>query len=69
MKDFIKVIRRFVSPYKFLLALNIFFNIFSTLLSLFSFGLIIPILQILFKMDTKVYAFMPWDGAESFKDK
>ncbi|MGL4293014.1 MAG: ABC transporter ATP-binding protein [Bacteroidales bacterium] len=69
MKDFIKVIRRFVSPYKYLLALNIFFNIFSTLLSLFSFGLIIPILQILFRMDTKVYAFMPWDGAESFKDK
>lgn len=69
MKDFIKVIRRFVSPYKHLLALNISFNILSTLLSLFSFGLIIPILQILFRMDQKTYTFMPWDGADSLKDK
>lgn len=69
MKDFIKVLRRFVSPYKYLLALNITFNILSTLLSLFSFGLIIPILQILFKMDKQVYTFMAWDGVGSMKDK
>ncbi|MEG0949435.1 MAG: ABC transporter ATP-binding protein [Bacteroidales bacterium] len=69
MKDFIKVLRRFVAPYKHLLTLNIFFNILSTLLSLFSFGLIIPILQILFRMDQKVYTFMAWNGPESIKDK
>lgn len=43
--------RRFVGPYKGLVVLNILFNILSTILSLFSFAAIIPVLQILFGMD------------------
>ncbi len=45
---FLKLIRRFVPPYKGQMALNILFNLLSTILSLFSFAAIIPVLQILF---------------------
>ena len=45
---FIQLIKRFVPPYKGYMALNILFNILSTILSLFSFAAIIPVLRILF---------------------
>ena len=60
MKDFILVLKRFVPPYKKYVALNIVFNILSAVLNLFSFMLIMPILDILFKIDDKVYTFQPW---------
>ena len=43
-------------------------NIFSAIFNIFSFTLIIPLLQILFKMDTKVYEFIPWDSGAPIKD-
>ncbi len=46
--NFLQLIRRFVPPYKGLMALNILFNLLSTVLSLFSFAAIIPVLQLLF---------------------
>ena len=46
--NFLLLIRRFVPPYKGLMALNILFNLLSTVLSLFSFAAIIPVLQLLF---------------------
>ena len=45
---FITLIKRFVPPYKGQMALNIVFNLLSTILSLFSFAAIIPVLRILF---------------------
>ena len=45
---FIQLIKRFVPPYKGYMALNILFNVLSTLLSLFSFMTIMPVLRILF---------------------
>ena len=42
------ILRRFVPPYKGQMALNILFNLLSTVLSLFSFAAIIPVLRILF---------------------
>lgn len=60
MRDFLRVLRRFVPPYKRYLVLNIVFNILSAILNLFSFALIIPILQILFKINASHYSFMPW---------
>jgi ATP-binding cassette subfamily B protein/subfamily B ATP-binding cassette protein MsbA len=39
---------------------NIVFNVLSAILNLFSFALIMPILQILFKIDEEVYTYMPW---------
>lgn len=44
----LKIFRRFIPPYKHYVGLNIFFNLISTILSLFSFATIIPVLQILF---------------------
>lgn len=42
MKDFIRILRRFVPPYKKYMVSNIVFNILSAILNLFSFALIIP---------------------------
>ena len=50
MKEFIQVLRRFVPPYKKYLILHVIFNVLSAILNIFSFMLIVPILQILFKM-------------------
>ena len=50
MRDFIRILKRFVPPYKKYMVLNIVFNVLSAILNLFSFALIIPILQILFKI-------------------
>ena len=49
MKEFLKVLRRFVPPYKKYLVLTVVFNILSALLNIFSFMTIIPILNILFQ--------------------
>lgn len=64
MNDFFIVIKRFVSPYKKYLALNILFNLLAAFLTLFSFALIIPILQMLFEVNTDVYEYMPmsWEN-------
>ncbi len=61
MKDFITLIRRFVPPYKKQVGLNLFFNILSAILNVFSFALIVPILRILFKVDETVYEYIPVD--------
>lgn len=68
MKEFLNILRRFIPPYKKYLILNIIFNVLSAVLNIFSFTLIIPILQILFKIQEVTYSFMPWDSASSFKD-
>ena len=46
--NILKLLHRFIPPYRGKVALNITFNILSTVLSLFSFATIIPILQLLF---------------------
>lgn len=67
MKDFFALLRRFVPPYKKYLALNILFNVLAALLTLFSFALIIPILEMLFKINATHYMYMTMaDG--SFKE-
>lgn len=60
MKDFIRILRRFVPPYKKYMVSNIVFNILSAILNLFSFALIIPILNILFKLNDDVYSYKAW---------
>lgn len=67
MKDFWSLLIRFVPPYKKYLILNIIFNILAAFLTLFSFALIIPILQMLFKVNEATYTFMPL-GSASLKD-
>lgn len=67
MKEFFQLLLRFVPPYKKYLFLNIFFNFLAAFLTLFSFALIIPILEMLFKVKEASYSFMPL-GSASFKD-
>lgn len=67
MKDLWRLLLRFVPPYKKYLFLNIFFNILAAFLTLFSFALIIPILEMLFKVKEATYEFMPM-GSAAFKE-
>ncbi len=62
MREFFKVLRRFVPPYKKYLVLSVVFNILSAVLNIFSFAAIIPILKIIFKTeDTELAAgYMQW---------
>ena len=69
MRDFWKLLKRYVAPYKACMFWAVILNIFSAIFNVFSFTLIIPILNILFKLDDKVYQFIPWDSAVSFKEK
>lgn len=69
MKEFWKVLKKYVRPYRGYLGGSVILNILSAVLNIFSFSLIIPMLQILFKMNTTVYEFIPWDTADmGFKD-
>ena len=67
MKDFFDILRRFVPPYKKFVVLNIICNILSAILTLFSFAIIIPILEMLFKVREGVYEYMTL-GQGSVKD-
>lgn len=65
---FLKLIRRFVTPYKGEMALNIFFNLLSTILSLFSFAAIIPVLQILFGLSETTAQYIDLATVASLSD-
>ena len=69
MKEFLQMMRRFVAPYKKYLVGAVILNMLSAVFNIFSFTLIIPILQILFKINDKVYEFIPWDAAVDIKEK
>lgn len=62
------LIRRFIPPYRWQVAANLFFNIFSTLLSLFSFATIIPVLQILFGLSDVDVIYIPLSQANSMQE-
>ena len=69
MREFIKMMRQYASPYKPYLAGAVLLNILSAIFNIFSFAVIVPLLNILFRLDTAQYEFIPW-GTEgySFKD-
>ena len=67
--SFIRLIRRFAAPYKWLVGLNVLFNLLSTVLSLFSFAAIIPVLRILFgisQIDTSFVSLDSTTGIEQW---
>lgn len=67
MNQFWKLLKRFVPPYKKYLILSMFFNLLSAILTIFSFAVIIPILEILFKIKEDVYQLMHF-GDANIKD-
>lgn len=58
MKDFFSLLRRFALPYKWNVLLSILFNLLTAFLTIFSFAFIMPILKMLFRIDTTVYHYM-----------
>ncbi len=69
MKGIIYILKRFLPPYKKHLFLTFVFNILTAILNVFSLATIIPILQVLFKVNTKTFSFIPWTNSDySFID-
>jgi subfamily B ATP-binding cassette protein MsbA len=66
MKEFFQMMRRFISPYKKYVFGAIILNILSAIFNVFSFSLLIPILNILFKTSDAqvVYQYMEWGSGE-----
>ena len=67
MGDLWKILRRFVPPYKKYLFLSILFNFLAAFLTIFSFAVIMPILRMLFRVDTGTYEYMEI-GRHNFTD-
>ncbi|MBK5202594.1 MAG: ABC transporter ATP-binding protein [Prolixibacteraceae bacterium] len=61
MKDIFKLFRRLLPPYKWNVVLNFLFNILAAVFGAFSFGLLSPVLGILFKTEEAVYTIAPWE--------
>ena len=70
MKEFFKLLQRLVKPYFGYLFGSVGLNIFSAVFNIFSFALLIPILQMIFGINEMNYTFIPWESAEAdFKTK
>ncbi|RDY61224.1 ABC transporter ATP-binding protein [Flagellimonas nanhaiensis] len=66
--NYFKKILRFAAPYRKYGALNIFFNILYALFSALSFAALIPMLDVLFKPEEKVYVEPTYEGISNIKD-
>ena len=60
MKDFLSIMKRYLPPYKNLLAFNFLFNLLSALFAVFSVALMIPMLEIILAQDNEVYSLVEW---------
>ncbi len=65
MKGILHILRRFLPPYKKQLLLTFVFNILTAILNVFSLATIIPILQVLFKVNAKTFSFIPWNNPDA----
>ena len=68
MREFLKMLRQYVAPYKKYLGGSVVLNLLSVIFNVFSFSMIIPILNMLFSLDDEVYTLIPWDTVHSSKD-
>ena len=68
MKEFWRVLVRYVAPYKKYLCGSVVMNILSAVFNIFSFSLLAPILKILFESGTEQYNFIPWESVHGFGD-
>ena len=58
IKQFLSLIRQFIPPYRKFLFGNLILNLLAQVLNVFSFALLIPILQILFKVSDTQFEYM-----------
>ena len=68
LKQFFSIMARYLKPYRKYLAWSIVLNFFSQWMNVFSFMVLIPILNILFKIDQKVYEYQPMEWNHINKD-
>ncbi len=68
MKEFWQILKRYVAPYKKYVAGSVVMNILSAIFNVFSFSLLIPILQILFNIGDHTYEFIPWHRGMPFNE-
>lgn len=60
MKAFLLLMKQYIRPYRSYLVGSLLFNLLSAILNVFSFLSLIPMLQLLFGIDTQKYSFIPW---------
>lgn len=70
MKEFFQIMGKYFARYKKYIVSALGVNILSSVLNLFSFAAIIPILNILFKAESNVYSFIPltWENINDATD-
>ncbi len=61
LKQFFSIMARYLKPYRKYLVWSVVLNFFSQWMNVFSFMVLIPILNILFKIDQKVYVYQPME--------
>ncbi len=62
MKDFFKILKRFIPPYKHLLISSVIFNVLNALFSVIAMLFMIPMLDVLFEKTHEVMTLMPWEA-------
>ncbi|MBR1916719.1 MAG: ABC transporter ATP-binding protein [Bacteroidaceae bacterium] len=67
MKEFFHLMRKYFVRYKRYIGGTLLFNILAAIFNVFSFTVLLPILQILFKVNTERYQFIEW-GTGDFID-
>ncbi len=60
LKQFLQIMRRYLKPYRKYLVWSVLLNFFSQWMNVFSFVVLIPILNILFKIDSTQYSYREW---------
>ena len=68
IKQFFSLLKRYIKPYRKYLVWTVILNFMSQWLNVFSFMTLIPILNILFKIDTVAYEYIPMDIHHLNKD-
>ena len=68
LKQFFSLLYRYIRPYRKYLTWAVILNFLSQWLNVFSFMAIVPILNILFQIDGKIYEYQPVDWNHIDKD-
>ena len=68
LKQFLSIMARYLRPYRKYLAWSVVINFVTQWMNVFSFVVLIPILNILFKIDTTVYEYKEWTWSSLNKD-
>ena len=62
------MLRHYVAPYTKYLGGSVLLNLLSVIFNVFSFSMIMPILNMLFSLDDQVYTLIPWDSVQTSRD-